>query len=351
MPNSHVIFDGHNDVLMGYAPVGTATLDSFFQRNDDRQIDYPRAQESRFGGGFFAVYVPSDNLMDMINNIGSGDAEMPPALSLEHSQQVALSMMANLFRLEDMSNGRFKVVRTTDELESCLNQDVMAAIFHIEGAEAIDEDLHALEVFYQAGLRSLGMVWSRPTIFGYGVPFRIPHSPDIGPGLTDAGKRLVRRCNQLGILIDVSHLNEKGFWDVANLTDAPLVATHSNAHALCPLTRNLTDKQLDAIKESDGMVGLNLVVMFLHADGRNDLDVPMDVIIRHIDYLVEKVGIDRVGFGADMSLPDIPIPREIADVTGYPKIIAALSEAGYDDASLRKIAHENWLRVLRKTWK
>ena len=79
MPNPYVIFDGHNDVLMGYAPVGTATLDSFFQRNDDRQIDYPRAQESRFGGGFFAVYVPSENLMDMINNIGSGDEEMPPA--------------------------------------------------------------------------------------------------------------------------------------------------------------------------------------------------------------------------------------------------------------------------------
>ena len=100
--------------------------------------------------------------------------------------------------------GGFKVVRTADELESCIHNDVMAAIFHIEGAEAIDEDLHALEVFYQAGLRSLGLVWSRPTIFGYGVPFRIPHSPDTGPGLTDAGKRLVKRCNQLGILVDLS---------------------------------------------------------------------------------------------------------------------------------------------------
>jgi membrane dipeptidase len=147
---------------------------------------------------------------------------------------------------------------------------VLATILHFEGAEAIDPQLNALEVFYQAGLRSLGLVWSRPTAFGHGVPFAFPHSPDTGPGLTDAGKQLVRACNRLGIMIDLSHLNEQGFWDVAELTNAPLVATHSNAHALCASSRNLTDKQLDAIKESDGMVGLNFAVCFLREDGAND---------------------------------------------------------------------------------
>ena len=147
------------------------------------------------------------------------------------------------------------------------------------------------------------------------MPFAFPHSPDTGPGLTDAGKQLVRACNRLGIMIDLSHLNEQGFWDVAKLSDAPLVATHSNAHALCASSRNLTDKQLDAIKESDGMVGLNFAVGFLREDGANDADTPIDVMVRQIDYLAERVGIDRVGFGSDFD--GAKMPRELGDVAGH----------------------------------
>src|SRR5260221_3208005 len=108
-------------------------------------------------------------------------------------------MMAGLFRLEAEAKGQLKVVRTTDELETCLSEDILAAILHFEGAEAIDPSLDALEVFYQAGLRSLGIVWSRPNAFPEGVPFRYPHSPDTGPGLTDAGKPFVRACNRPAI--------------------------------------------------------------------------------------------------------------------------------------------------------
>ena len=97
----------------------------------------------------------------------------------------------------------------------------MAAILHIEGAEAIDAELKALDVLHKAGLQSLGIVWSRDNVFGHGVPFRFPSPPDTGPGLTEAGKALVRRCNELKIMLDVSHLNEKGFWDVARHSTAP----------------------------------------------------------------------------------------------------------------------------------
>src|SRR5207245_2402126 len=155
-----------------------------------------------------------------------------------------------------------------------------------EGAEAIDPQLNALDVFHRAGLRSLGLVWSRPNAFAEGVPFRFPSSPDTGPGLTAAGRDLVRECNRKGILIDLSHLNERGFWDVAELSDAPLVATHSNAHAVTPCTRNLTDKQLDAIKESGGIVGLNFGVNDLREDGKNDPDTPLNIVMRHLNYLV-----------------------------------------------------------------
>jgi len=255
---------------------------------------------------------------------------------------------ATLFKIEDRSNGRFRVVRTVADLERGLDKGVMAAALHLEGADGIDPDLDALHVLYRAGLRSLGLVWGRPNLFAEGVAVRYRRSPDTGPGLTEAGRRLVRACNDLRILVDVSHLNEKGFWDVAALTDAPLVATHSNAYAVCPSSRNLTDRQLDAIRDSDGIVGLNFAVNFLREDAARDADTPLDVMVRQVDHLVEKVGIDRVGFGSDFD--GVLISQQIGDVTGLPRLMTALRERGYDDGALRKLAHENWIRVLRATW-
>ena len=134
----------------------------------------------------------------------------------------------------------------------------------------------------------------------------------------------------------------------AKLSTAPLVATHSNVHALTASARNLTDQQLDAIKESDGMVGLNFAVVFLREDGTGDANTPISRMVEHIDYLVERLGIERVGLGSDFD--GARIPAEIQDVSGLPKLIEALRTSGYDDDSLRKITHQNWLRVLRKTW-
>ncbi len=344
------IFDGHNDTLLRFYQNEDVNVPDFFREMDDGHIDLPRARRGGFAGGFFAVYVPNpkiriapDSLPDMTKPY------MPESLDHVYSQPIALHMMADLFRLEAASAGQVKIVRTADELQSCINNDIFAAILHFEGTEAIDEDLNALEVFYQAGLRSLGIVWSRQTIFATGVPFAFPSSPDMGPGLTDAGKRLVKRCNELGIMIDLSHMNEKGFWDVAELSDVPLVATHSNVHTLCPVSRNLTDKQLDAIKASDGMVGLNFATGFLRDDGAWDTNTPLDIMVQHLDYLVERLGESRVGFGSDYD--GARVPDGVGDVSKLPNLIAALKDAGYDDRLLHKMTHQNWLRVLRKTWK
>src|SRR5215211_6782594 len=268
------IFDGHNDTLLSLYERERGEGASFFDHSTKGHIDLPRARTGGFGGGFFAVYVPPDPGLPK-----------PEPLEFGYSQRTVMAMAAELFRIEAGSHGQVKVVRRADELADCLGDGVLAAILHFEGAEAIDPELNALEVFYQAGLRSLGLVWSRPNAFAHGVPFQFPHSPDTGPGLTDAGRELVRACNRLGIMIDLSHINEQGFWDVAELTDAPLVATHSNAHNLCQTTRNLTDKQLDAIKETDGMVGLNFAVSFLREDGKSDINTPIEVMVQHIDYL------------------------------------------------------------------
>ena len=256
--------------------------------------------------------------------------------------------MASLFRLEADSKGQIKVIRTADELTAALDRKVIAAVLHFEGSEAIDPDLDALDVFYHAGLRSLGLAWSRANAFAEGVPFKFPHSPDTGAGLSEAGRELVKSCNQLGVIIDLSHINEKGFWDTANLSDAPLVVTHSAAHSLCPSTRNLTDKQLDAIGDTNGVVGVNFHVAFVRTDGRLDPETPLTEIVRHIDYIADRIGIKHVALGSDFDGATIPL--ELGDVSGMPKLLAGLRKHGYDEEALRKVTHENWLRVLRQTW-
>jgi membrane dipeptidase len=343
------ILDGHNDALLALAR-NPKRPDSLLERSPIGHLDLPRARDGGFAGGFFAMFTPAGKSSGPRRPAAADRYELPlaPTPSLARAQWFTQLLAARLFRDERASDGRLEVVRTAAGLRGCLEGGVLAAIFHIEGAEAIDTDLNALEVFYQSGLRSLGLVWSRPNAFGHGVPFRFPSSPDTGPGLTDAGRALVRTCNELGVLIDLSHLNEKGFWDVARLSSAPLVATHSNAHALCPISRNLTDDQLRAIRDSGGMVGVNFATSMLRADGRPDPDTPLEVMVRHFEHLIERLGEDKVGFGSDFD--GTIVPKAIGDVAGLPRVIEALRAAGFDEPLLERIAFRNWLRVLEQTW-
>ncbi len=344
------IIDGHNDALLALAR-DPERPDSLLERSARGHLDLPRAGEGGFAAGFFAIFTPSGRATGpRRRDVGeSYELPFPPTPSLGHAQRFTGALAARLFRDERASAGRLEVVRSVAELESCLERGVLAAIFHIEGAEAIDPGLDALEVLYQSGLRSLGLVWSRPNAFGQGVPFKFPSSPDTGPGLTEAGKALVRVCNELGVLLDLSHLNEQGFWDVTRLSKAPLVATHSNAHALCASARNLTDEQLRAIRDSGGMVGVNFAVSMLRPDGRPDPETPLEVMIRHFDHLIERLGEDQVGFGSDFD--GTIVPNAIRDATGLPHLVEALRSAGYDQALLEKLAFRNWLRVLTRSWR
>src|SRR4029077_5900166 len=126
----------------------------------------------------------------------------------------------------------------------------------------IDPGLESLEMWHAAGLRSLGPVWSRPNAFAHGVPFVFPCCPDTGPGLTSAGAELVRRCSELGIAVDLSHINEAGFWDVARLDVGPLTVSHAGVHAISPGSRNLTDAQIDAVAASGGIIGVVFACFF-----------------------------------------------------------------------------------------
>lgn len=343
------VFDGHNDVLLRlYSEGGRAALDSF-RTGRDGAIDLPKARQGGFGGGFFAVYVPSPIDLDeklKATASDSYDLPLPDPIDWEVAISVVLHQSALLTELD--RRGDLKIVRSVADIHAAWSQNKLAAVFHIEGAEGIDEDLHALDLLHAAGLRSLGPVWSRNNIFGEGVPFRFPSTGDIGAGLSDHGKRLIRRCNQLKIMVDLSHLNEAGFWDVARISDAPLVATHSNAHAVSPHSRNLTDKQLAAIAESDGIVGLNFAVCFLRADGQNRADTPLDQMLQHLDHLISVVGEDRVGLGSDYD--GATVPQDVTSVADLPNLRQAMVAHGYDAELIEKLCHKNWLRVLAKTW-
>jgi len=223
-----------------------------------------------------------------------------------------------------------------------------AAVLHLEGAEAIDPGLDALAHWHAAGLRSVGPVWSRANAFATGVQFAFPASPDIGPGLTEPGMRLVRACVELGILVDLSHLNEAGFWDVARLEPGPLVASHSGAHAICAASRNLTDAQLDAIGASGGLVGIVFATVFLRPDFADDADTPIQLIAEHARYVADRIGFEHVALGSDFD--GATIPGELGDVAGLPKVLAALAEAGFDDAEIAAICWHNWRRVLDAWW-
>ena len=356
-----VVFDGHNDTILSLLRTGR----SFFDESDEGHVDLPRARRGGLGGGFFAVYIidqaimqarleaqargeDPDKAIERFAAAYADEANWPAPMALDYAQSMALTLLGELIRIERQSEGQVKIVRTARELQACLDAGTLAMLLHFEGAEPLDETGDALEVFYAAGLRSVGLTHSRRNHFTQGVPFAFPASPDTGPGLNDAGRELVRQLNAKKVMIDLSHITEKGFWDVAELSDAPLVATHSNAWDLSNTPRNLTVKQLVAIKETRGVAGLNFHVGFLRADGAGDADTPLSKMADHVERMVEIAGIDCVALGSDFD--GAIMPAELKDATGLPKLLEAIKERGYSDADLTKIAHGNWVRVLRETW-
>ncbi|MHA3916034.1 dipeptidase [Halovulum sp. GXIMD14793] len=349
LQHAPLIFDGHNDVLCQlFFDGGLTQVDSFINGRDG-SVDVPKAISGGFAGGFFAVFIPSPiDLEQKRRELSKAEycLPLPEAVDWEDAIQPAMVQVAILLELD--RRGALRLCRNTADIRAAMAEGKMAAILHLEGAEAIDPDLHMLSVLHSAGLRSVGPVWSRPTAFGYGVPLSFPASPDIGQGLTDHGIRLVKRCNELRVLIDLSHLNEAGFWDVARHSDAPLVATHSNAHAIAPHARNLTDDQMKAIAESDGLAGLNFGVAFLRDDGQLNTDTPISQLLRHLDYMIDRLGEDRVALGSDFD--GALMPETLRTVAELPKLKQAMTEHGYNDTLIEKLCHKNWLRVLDKTW-
>jgi membrane dipeptidase len=317
------VFDGHNDALT------RDDADDFAAGRAGGHLDVPRARAGRFGGGMFAAFARGER---------------------RASRRAAAKVVDEVFgRLDALErDGHARVVLRPGDLEAARGDGVIAAVKHIEGAEAIDPGLEALDALYERGLRSVGIVWSRPNAFGHGVPFAFPSSPDTGPGLTPEGAALVRRCASLGVAVDLSHLNEAGFWDVARVDEAPLIASHSGAHALAASSRNVTDAQIEAIGASGGLVGVVFAVKFLRPDGLDEPDTPLSAIVAHVRHVADRIGVAHVALGSDFD--GATIPAALGDVTGLPRLLEALRADGFTEDELELIAWGNWRRVLERAW-
>lgn len=335
MPAPQPVFDGHNDLLLHLHQARDLDGRGFIAGRDGA-LDLAKCRAGGFAGGFFAIYVP-----------GPADADRCAPVAAAPAREATLDMAAILLRLTRANPDAIRLCTSAAEIEAARAAGAIAAIMHIEGAEGIGPDLMELEVLHAAGLRSLGPVWSRSNIFGHGVPFAFPSSPDTGPGLTDAGHRLVRECDRLGIMIDLSHLNEAGFWDVAKATSRPLVATHSNVHALSAQSRNLTDRQLAAIAESGGVVGLNFGCAFLRPDGVRSTDTPVTLMVEHLARLVDRLGEGGVALGSDFD--GTLVPAGIDTAAGLPVLVQAMRDSGFGDELVARICWSNWLGLIART--
>jgi len=235
--------------------------------------------------------------------------------------------------------------------------DKISIVIGFEGGEALGEDLRRLEVFYRLGLRRLTLTWNNRNALADGVKWQMS-----GGGLTEFGTAVVRECNRLGILVDVSHITDAGFWDTLEASEEPVIASHSNCRALCGAMRNLTDEMIKALAAKGGVIGVNYASFFLADMDREKLDggdeaelqkareVTVDTVIDHIDHIVEVVGdVDHVGLGSDFDGVAL-VAVGLEDTSRLPNLTRGLLQRGYSDQDISKILGGNWLRVMKEVW-
>ncbi|MEM6310839.1 MAG: membrane dipeptidase [Pseudomonadota bacterium] len=337
------VFDGHNDVLSRLWRRGDDPVAAFEQ--DEAHINAVACKAGGFAGGFFAIYCPEARKPagDVFQEDGLLEEPLPDPLDHDWALNATIGQVGVAKRLE--AAGHLRLVITPEDLQPAFDADPMACILNVEGAEGIGPDLLELETLHAAGVRSLGPVWSRPNIFGHGVPFAHKRDGDTGPGLTEHGKRLAQRCAQLGIMLDCSHITMRGFWDIAEL-GRPVVATHSNAWTLCQSSRNLTDDQLACIRETGGIAGFNFEPAFISEAGWKTGKASLEDCLRQLDYMIEKLGEDHVALGSDFD--GARTPQGIASAADLPVLVDAMERAGYHGAVIEKICNKNWLGFLTR---
>lgn len=311
-----LIVDAHCDTLWAAPHQGR----DWITASHLGHVDLPRLIEGGVGIQFFALF--------------SDPAHRDTGFTVKALEMINL-FYGGLRRAASASPSTpLGVILTSDDVAKARHG--FWGLLSIEGGEAIGGSLGALEALFRLGVRAMGLVWNHRNQLAEGV------SDDTGSGLTSLGRRVVQAMEEWGMIVDVSHLNDAGFWDVDRIARRPFIASHSNARALCAHPRNLTDSQIKALAARGGVMGINFHGPFLRESGRATLDD----VIAHIDYIASLIGIAHVGLGSDFDgIPEGP--EGLDDVTRLRRVADALLQRGYSEFDVRAVMGENFMRLLQ----
>jgi membrane dipeptidase len=297
----------------------------------------------------------------------------------------AMREMDSLYAVAARNSDKMVIAKSWKDVQKALKEGKLVAQFGVEGGHMIDSDLQKLETFYNRGVRYMTLTWNNSP--GWASSHADEKNPNYkGPkGLTDFGKQVVQRMNKLGMIVDVSHVGEATFWDVIKTTKKPIIASHSNAYSICPVSRNLKDEQILAIGKNGGVIHLNFFSGFVdvdffqkdaafrknhaaeidsmiasgmqteyvftvisdkYAEESNAIKPDLEQLMKHFDHIVDLIGVDHVGLGSDFDGIN-SAPKQLKTVLDYPLFTQALIARGYSDKDISKVLGGNFLRVYK----
>jgi len=316
MHQKAIVFDGHCDTILEIMN-HKRTLE---KKSPTGHLDIPRMKEGGVNVQFFAVFIE--------------DIYKP-----DRSLKRTLQLIDCFYREMEKNQDEISLVTNYNQINEANSAGKIAAILSVEGGEALEGDLGVLRMLYKLGVRLLTLTWNQRNQIADGIG-----ESRTGSGLTEFGLKVIDEMNNLKMFIDVSHLSETGFWDVIKRSKAPIVASHSNCYALCPHPRNLKDEQIKALADKGGVIGITFVPNFLTQEKRK---TTVKDVVTHIDYLVEKAGIDCVGLGSDFDGTG-GLPLGLEGVDKITNITEELLTRGYKEREIKKILGGNFLRVFKK---
>ncbi len=320
------VVDTHNDTMLRVIDRTTwLPANNIGNLLDNAQLDIPKMQAGGLDVAFFGSYT-------------SGYTQ--PG----RSNSRLLALINALHWSQRMNEENFGLATSVNEIERLVKEGKSVGVPTIEGAYSLEEynAIELLRQYYDLGIRAVGLCWSNSNSLGEGVNERYVDGTPSEGGLTELGVEVVKEMNRLGMIVDVSHMNEETFWDVIQVAEAPVMASHSNVWELYNHVRNLKDEQIIALANSGGIVQQNFYAGYLGPVGDRDLKKLVD----HIEYVVDLVGIDHVGLGSDFDGGGMPV--DLPNASFYYRITEELVERGYKKAEIEKILGKNSLRVMKE---